>query len=241
MQGLSQEWASSYLCQLNTPQPAAELSDFTLMVKTAEAAWGIHDKQAKAEHELLKLAQWRTKTGTVSEYRSLFQKLAKVTGWNDAALRSTFYKGLKPEIKDGLLSMSKAPTFESLVANALDFETRLLERRAEKARSVLPYMRQNLVSPSARHDPNAMEIDAARLSPQEMQKHIQSGLCFSCHQHGHVSRNCPERKRGNSRPQVAGANVEKASLSEVDIEKEVERRVAAALKSKEQGFQISHN
>lgn len=248
MQGLSAEWAASYLTQLQkqitepTFAIATELSDFKLMVKTATTAWGIYDKKGRAEDELQRLTQWKTKTGTVSEYRSQFQKFAQVTGWDDAALKSLFYKGLKSDIKDGLLSMPKSQTLDDLIQNSLEFERRLLERKAEKSRTnnTFSLMRSNPRSSFSAHDPNTMEIDAARLSPQERQRHMQSGLCFICHKQGHVARNCPDKKQETSRS-YAASSASTPAWDPKEFEKEVEKRVAAALKAKEQGFQEGHN
>ena len=56
------------------------------MLATATAAWGIYDREGRAEQKLLALTQASTKSGTVSEYRSEFQQVAQVTKWNDEAL-----------------------------------------------------------------------------------------------------------------------------------------------------------
>ncbi|OAX32982.1 hypothetical protein K503DRAFT_804758 [Rhizopogon vinicolor AM-OR11-026] len=40
-------------------------------------------------------------------------------------------------------------------------------------------------------DPDAMDVD--RMSPEENARHRKKGLCFNCHEPGHVSRNCPKK------------------------------------------------
>ncbi|MBH0115219.1 hypothetical protein I5E68_19995, partial [Novosphingobium sp. YJ-S2-02] len=42
-------------------------------------------------------------------------------------------------------------------------------------------------------DPNAMDVD--RMTTQERDDHIKKGKCFTCHQPGHMSRDCPKRPR----------------------------------------------
>ena len=70
MQGRTMAWASSYLDQVNSSTPAPELDSWDRMLATATAAWGIHDREGRAEQKLLALTQASTKSGTVSEYRS---------------------------------------------------------------------------------------------------------------------------------------------------------------------------
>ena len=95
MHGRTMAWASSYLDQVNSSTPAPELDSWDRMLATATAAWGIHDREGRAEQKLLALTQASTKSGTVSEYRSEFQQVAQVTKWNDEALSRQFYNGLK--------------------------------------------------------------------------------------------------------------------------------------------------
>ena len=41
-----------------------------------------------------------------------------------------------------------------------------------------------------------MEIDAVRLSKEDHEQHMRKGRCFICHNHGHMARNCPQKKQG---------------------------------------------
>src|SRR6201984_1345345 len=46
-------------------------------------------------------------------------------------------------------------------------------------------------------DPNAMEIDTIRRkpTPEELKKLRAEGRCFYCRKQGHMSQNCPDKKK----------------------------------------------
>ena len=236
MQGRTMAWASSYLDQVNSSTPAPELDSWDRMLATATAAWGIHDREGRAEQKLLALTQASTKSGTVSEYRSEFQQVAQVTKWNDEALSRQFYNGLKRPIKYGLLSMPKSKNLQELIQNSLDFETRWLELRSNTTgpRAANVYQ-SNPSSSRPIRDPNAMDVDASRLSQEDQDRHFKQGLCFICHKAGHIARECPDKKKSPRTFKARASVVEDKEVKEDEIEKEVQRRLAAALKDFQKG------
>jgi hypothetical protein len=58
------------------------------------------------ERELRNLTQ----TSSVASYLADFSRIKGFVKWNDEALASQFYKGLKPAVKDGLVYENPAPT-----------------------------------------------------------------------------------------------------------------------------------
>ena len=44
-----------------------------------------------------------------------------------------------------------------------------------------------------RKDPNAMDVDL--LSTEKRDEAMRKGLCFGCGKHGHLNRDCPEKKK----------------------------------------------
>jgi len=57
-------------------------------------------------------------------------------------------------------------------------------------------------TPPAYRDPNAIEDiwTTYRMSLEERDRHMKQGLCFRCHQTGHVSQECAQTRPTGSRP-----------------------------------------
>jgi hypothetical protein len=90
--------------------------------------WGDIDESATATRKLRALRQ----TGSVSTYTSSFQQLASLLGWNDEALRSQFYTGLKEEVKDELSRGEPIDELIVLMRRATQIDNRHYERKLEK-------------------------------------------------------------------------------------------------------------
>ena len=130
--------------------------------------------------------------------------------------------------------MPKAKSLQELIQNSLDYETRWLETRANASGPRLSNTYQSTPTRPVR-DPNAMDIDASRMSQEEQDRHFKQGLCFICHKTGHIAKDCPDRRRTPKVFKAHASVVEAKKDSEDTIEKEIQRRVAAALKDFQQG------
>lgn len=65
-------------------------------------------------------------TGTVASYSALFFQLAAHLGWNDSALQSQFFDGLKPDVRRTLIVADKEHlTVQDLANDAIRFDNRL--------------------------------------------------------------------------------------------------------------------
>jgi hypothetical protein len=45
------------------------------------------------------------------------------------------------------------------------------------------------------HDPDAMDVDYTQMSPEKKQQLMKSGSCFWCEKQGHLSKDCPTKKK----------------------------------------------
>ena len=112
----------------------AEFQSFQQYAKSLESTFGDPDIVRSKERELRNLTQ----TSSVASYLADFSRIKGFVKWNDEALASQFYKGLKPAVKDGLVYENPAPTtLTQLSSAALRIDSRqfehLLERRLESS------------------------------------------------------------------------------------------------------------
>ena len=74
------------------------LSDFQLFVTELTRHYGDPDLEATKSRELKALKQ----TNSAAKYRSEFDSISSYLAWDTSALKSYFYDGLKPDIKDAI-------------------------------------------------------------------------------------------------------------------------------------------
>jgi hypothetical protein len=123
-----------------------------------------------------------TQTGSISAYYGEFMVLAADLSWNEAPLVSRFYEGLKPVIKEMLVTFDKPQYIADYLPIRLKLETRLLARIEErKTEPQHPYRPQN--------NQKTSKVNAIRLSPEERTHRMKEGLCFNCAIKGHMCNN----------------------------------------------------
>lgn len=107
----------------------AEFQSFEQYAKSLENTFGDPDIVRSKERELRNLNQ----VTSVATYLADFSRIKGFVRWNDEALASQFYKGLKPVVKDGLVYENPAPsTLAQLSAAALRIDSRQFERLLER-------------------------------------------------------------------------------------------------------------
>lgn len=151
----------------------------------------------EAARELLHMRQGRR---SVSDYAIDFQTLATTTGWSSGALFDTFLDGLSEDIKDELACQDLPKTCEELVNRAIRIDTRLQQRRRAKTfggppgrtftSSAMPSSPSSSPTTAA-PEPEPMQVDRTRLTPDERQRRITTRSCLYCGQPNHFVANCP--------------------------------------------------
>jgi hypothetical protein len=70
---------------------------------------------------------------SVAAYKAEFQILAAKIDWNDEALASQFYRGLKERVREEITLCNKQPdTLKDMFDLAITIDTRIFELQLEK-------------------------------------------------------------------------------------------------------------
>ena len=175
----------------------------------------VFDHPADGQDASSRLLVIRQGSRSVAQYTLQFRILAAESRWNDQALLSVYRKGLNDSIKD-LIVRDSPTSLSELISLALMMDTRLQERRTDKAQRVPsrsasgspvsssftatsnpPLLMGPPSSTAVAGEP--MEIDRSRLSREERELRMSNQLCLYCGESGHYIRACPSRPKGPAR------------------------------------------
>ena len=169
-----------------TEEIFGDLTEFEIRM---DRLYGIADEEMFADQGIRRLRQ----TGSVANYTADFNNFAALLEWNDPALRSQFYLGLKDNIKNELATQDPATQLNDLIEKARQLDERFHYRAQEKE------ARHSFIKKSSYRDSYGampMEIDATqrkKLSSREKARRSEKRLCFYCAEKGHQARECPEK------------------------------------------------
>ena len=139
-----------------------------------------------------KLHAIRQGKSSVTDYALQFRTLAAASGWNEAALLTTFRQGLEPSLRLQLSAYDDAIGLDRFIQLAI--------RVSHRRESCLQDLR---TTPSA-HAPSStnatsgspaepMQVNTTRLTPAERQKRMSQGLCLYCGGSNHLIAQCTVR------------------------------------------------
>lgn len=118
--------------------------------------YGVHNEAVHADRCIRRLRQ----TTSVATYASEFQGYSADLEWNDAALQSQFYLGLKDAVKQELYREPKTTTLSQMITSAQKIDERLQDLKQD--RYYFPGSTGGH-SKATRHDPygpRPMELDS---------------------------------------------------------------------------------
>lgn len=179
-----------------------------------EATFDYGNEALEAERDIQALRQ-RT---SAAKYKAEFQILATKIEWNDEALASQFYRGLKDHVKDEIARQERPTKLKEMCELAIKIDGRIYERQLErKGKSFAPNANHKAKRdvPAWRDDYyglQKMQIDATKGKPGSNNKGPRKGQqqrpqsnkgtkdksiveCYECGRKGHYARECNARKQ----------------------------------------------
>lgn len=210
------QWFDPYLRDRLERSPGQQRAEtietfgsFNVFLTRIKRNFGDLDEKKKATRVVMSIQQKTSVTNYTTEFQ---QAAALLEGWSERALMEHYYRGLKEEVKNGLLVSEEPSDLNSLILMATRIDNRLFERRTEQ-RQYNPF-RQTPRHPGNGGD--AMELDninrkernaqrtAGKRSrgpnpnwTEEQKKRYEQKLCIHCGKDDHMGWKCPNKKQDN--------------------------------------------
>lgn len=162
------------------------------------------NEQAEARHQLKTSRQGSL---TAEEYTAKFKQWAKKAQiTEDSALIGYFQDGIQKGLSNRIkLNVVPNPTtIQAWYKHAAQHDSNWVMnfKREFKPRNNTTPFRSRAMNETPRN-PN---FRFPTLSKQERDDHMKKGQCFSCHEIGHVSRDCPKKASGSQNNRFQGNN-----------------------------------
>lgn len=155
----------------------------------------VFDRSLSGREAAGQMLRLRQGTRSAYDYAIEFRTLAASCGWNECAMFDVFFHGLSETVKDELVSQELPSGLNELMDLAGRVDARLRLRRKERTP---PLVRTRPMSPPQTADSpdQPMQVDRARISPEERQRRRDKQACFYCGQTGHFRLQCPVKGGG---------------------------------------------
>jgi hypothetical protein len=85
-----------------------------------------------------------------------------------------------------------------------------------------------------RRDPDAMDIDA--LTTEQREEMMRKGLCFVCRKPGHISKDCPDRKKSTNAPKKMNGKELLAHIRSLTMDMDAEEKEKFYDEAEKEGF-----
>jgi hypothetical protein len=160
------------------------------------------------ESTYVKLQTLKMKGDQLNEYIVDFSTLIRELGWDHDSKISchNFRKGLPTPLTRDIIKMEGIPELLTQWVNYSQKDhsrwamTRAFgyQGKRETHGRFKPHFNPQKPKKKER-DPDVMNIDYTQMSPEKKEQLMKSGSCFRCEKQGHLSKDCPTKKRASIR------------------------------------------
>lgn len=190
LRGPAADWFTPFIRDLSKgqrarPETQAIFSNYANFEAALEQIYGSRNKQQAAIRQMQQLRQ----TGPASQYTAIFRRLAMESEWDNTALLTMYYGGLKDSIKNELARSERPDNLSELIERVISLDERFFERQMEQnqpgnaygSRPKKPY-----------YGPQPMDLSATRgpLTKRDREHRMKNNLCLYCGKPGHRAREC---------------------------------------------------
>ena len=222
LRGKAQQWIRLYLKDwldnIMDNQNSIIMALFTLYAnfqKNMTTLFGEINKQHKAQIDMKALKQ----KGSAANYSAEFQRLSFYIGYDDEALKRSFYKGLKDKVKDELSRIDELQNLTYLAKTSIKIDERQYQRRMEKQGRMPLHFRSSMNKSGKSntkkpyYGPMPMEVDVMqKKEPCTNQK--SKGNYYNYSKSGHIIRQCRSPRKFSGKKQEQQPHTIAATLQE---------------------------
>ncbi len=189
-------WRNSLLLRRTQPLLPLMLTDWDEFLVEFNGKFLDPNEIENAGRNLMNLRQVRS----AREFAQEFDRLAEMAGQTGQGfLQDQFRRSLKQSVQEKLLRQN-FPTLQALQVAAIKWDDTLFQFKRQQ-RASEPKRPPPRPQPKQSANGTPMDLDFARLSPEETEKRKKAGLCFRCGKPRHMGRNCPSNKKQATYPQ----------------------------------------
>lgn len=194
-EGVAQDWAQAWLYDRTSGRkPYGMYKEFAGDVNNAFADT---DELSKARLTLDGMRQERDES--VAEFINRFRNQVLLADLHDDNwIGDKFVRAINPGLAKRIFNVENFPTdCQGLYTLAARLERHWRMGQMFFGKQAQQQTKKKTYNSGPSHkNPNFTNID--RMSPEEHAKHFKNGLCFVCHEPGHLARDCVKRQKRTS-------------------------------------------